>query len=836
MEQKENKTRVLKPVAKRSLHGTPHNTPRPQPPQLPALSEILSPSEPPRSGPNPPPPSFPAALSKSTGFLSGSKPFSSWRAPSAASTQSDNHPAASAPSAPSTPAITGNVEPAVKSEVGIAFSTAESDQCSSDEEFSMENEISLSQDKLNSLSVHDISDHLLEDGKDDQPHMMMQLAPGFASMLSEQEEKLLKEIGAYTVPLKLGPDPIILGRDHYYPVFGDKIRGCETFHLSRRHCVFHVSMADSKDSSKQYKVVVENTSTNGLDVNGRAMKSLEQRELHVGDTVTLLKIRNHGSDISLAYTLLVKTPVSVPDKAKATVAPRRSPRFARGKPSASKVHLARRPRGTDSSSDFALPFSPPKKKMRFPTIRVEVLISDPFVVTSESPRHQSRGFRDELMVTMAALSPVERLAVGYECATKEALFAAVQNPRQIFVYAGGSESNKILVEDSTGMPASVDVKELSAAVGEDGCKPQMVIVFSRSVTTAQVFVDAGIQHVIFVNSSSRTRSKAASYMRSLFASLLKGSSIGESHTSARRAALGDASTSPIAGECLCGILPGGRSHDVFVGEIPKKLDYARVRASLPTLNALLVPSLPNYYLPQEDVIGEVIGALRKNRVQVCSLQGGKGVGKSSTSIYVAKYAVDRRWYKDGVHFFDVEAAFTGGKDSSPSGSLGWTSDLSESDDKRQRITRRFQNEIDELLQLLHPKTTTDTSNTTLIVLDGCDRLHAAQFRDFIVKTVQGYPNVQILITMRQFMTINIHSKIVEECTVQLKELSTTDTAAVFMSMAKVCVDPDRLAQAIPSTSLDTISKHPAVVRLNGNPLLLFRLAKELRNSSLDELQ
>lgn len=190
--------------------------------------------------------------------------------------------------------MSGSLEPEVKSEVGIAFSTAESDQCSSDEEFSMENEISLSQDKLNNLSVHDIPEHLLEDNQNQQPQVLMQLAPGFASMLSEQEEKKLKEIGAFTVPLKVSPDPIILGRDHFYPVFGDKIRGCETFHLSRRHCVFHVSRADSKDSSKQYKVIVENTSTNGLDVNGRAMKNLEQRELHVGDTVTLLKIRNHG--------------------------------------------------------------------------------------------------------------------------------------------------------------------------------------------------------------------------------------------------------------------------------------------------------------------------------------------------------------------------------------------------------------------------------------------------------------------------------------------------------------------------------------------------------------
>jgi hypothetical protein len=139
----------------------------------------------------------------------------------------------------------------------------------------------------------------------------------------------------------------------------------------------------------------------------------------------------------------------------------------------------------------------------------------------------------------------------------------------------------------------------------------------------------------------------------------------------------------------------------------------------------------------------VIGALRKSNVQVCSLQGGKGVGKSSTSVYVAKYATDRRWYKGGVHYFDVESAFSNGKDTSCSSPLGWEDDLVDSEHLRQRVTHRIQNEIEELLQLLHPKATVETSCTTLVVLDGCDRLHTAQFRDFIVTTVQAHPAVQV---------------------------------------------------------------------------------------------
>jgi hypothetical protein len=44
------------------------------------------------------------------------------------------------------------------------------------------------------------------------------------------------------------------------------------------------------------------------------------------------------------------------------------------------------------------------------------------------------------------------------------------------------------------------------------------------------------------------------------------------------------------------------------------------------------------------------------------------------------------------------------------------------------------------------------------------------------------------------MMINAHSKVVDESTVQLKELSTSDTATVFLSMAQACLDRERLSQ------------------------------------------
>uniref|UniRef100_H3HE17 FHA domain-containing protein n=1 Tax=Phytophthora ramorum TaxID=164328 RepID=H3HE17_PHYRM len=89
------------------------------------------------------------------------------------------------------------------------------------------------------------------------------------------------------------PSPIMLGRDQFQDVFGDNIRGGMLSHLSRRHCLIHVENVPSRDDSAKMsvKVRVENTSTNGIRLNGVALKSGQVRELELDDIVTLLRVR-----------------------------------------------------------------------------------------------------------------------------------------------------------------------------------------------------------------------------------------------------------------------------------------------------------------------------------------------------------------------------------------------------------------------------------------------------------------------------------------------------------------------------------------------------------------
>lgn len=170
---------------------------------------------------------------------------------------------------------------------------SDSDICSTDEELALlNNDISLSQDKLMDMSVRDIPMHV-----DGDQELVLTLSEKLSREISSSEKKAMKDLGIYIITLSSASNPIMLGRDQFYAVFGAEIRGADVCHLSRRHCVFHVlcEKTPSSDSTQRSMTVsVENTSTNGLEVNGQALKNGERRELHLGDTVTLLRIRYNG--------------------------------------------------------------------------------------------------------------------------------------------------------------------------------------------------------------------------------------------------------------------------------------------------------------------------------------------------------------------------------------------------------------------------------------------------------------------------------------------------------------------------------------------------------------
>jgi hypothetical protein len=167
----------------------------------------------------------------------------------------------------------------------------DADDVSSDEELMSipapdipDPEVSFSQEKLGDLSV---TENNLEDS------VVLTLCDGLANSLTKAERDRMELLNLYTIVLAQQPSPIVLGRDQFQDVFGDNIRGGTISHLSRRHCLIHVeSMASHDDSAKLgVKVRVEDTSTNGIRVNGVPLKTGQVYELELDDVVTLLRIR-----------------------------------------------------------------------------------------------------------------------------------------------------------------------------------------------------------------------------------------------------------------------------------------------------------------------------------------------------------------------------------------------------------------------------------------------------------------------------------------------------------------------------------------------------------------
>lgn len=239
---------------------------------------------------------------------------------------------AATPKNSSTPAHTANsFAPSgfVRLDTG-KLNAGDSDEFSSDEELYFQNDMSLSQEKMQDLSFRDTPESDCE-----QESLVLTLSEKLFNNLSNDEKTTMKGLGIYTIPLSTQPSPIVLGRDQFQSVFGEAIRGSDIKSLSRRHCVFYVETVPAKAPKSSIAIVVENTSTNGLEVNNRALKYGERQELQLGDVVTLLKIRNHGvsetvnpvsvdatdvlrgdvsqDDVSLSYV------VSYPPKKKKTI-------------------------------------------------------------------------------------------------------------------------------------------------------------------------------------------------------------------------------------------------------------------------------------------------------------------------------------------------------------------------------------------------------------------------------------------------------------------------------------------------------------------------------------
>ncbi|OWZ11845.1 hypothetical protein PHMEG_00015073 [Phytophthora megakarya] len=680
-------------------------------------------------------------------------------------------------------------------------------------------EISFSQEKLGDLSV---TENNLEES------VVLTLCDGLANSLTKVERDRMELLNLYTIALVQQPSPIILGRDQFQEVFGDNIRGGMLFHLSRRHCLIHVENLNSRDGSASVgvKVRVENTSTNGIRVNGVQLKNGEMKELEMDDTVTLLRIRRDEDDVSLEYKL-VRSGTPRDKSSRRNRKSRHDGRFVRpsdkfsseltdlsnryGLPPAEKTdeaHSASGPaqvivhemRHHISSGPFSPPDVPlleekevetskPEAVQQIPiltqNIRCTILFADQttqdFSESSQPLEVSNFDYREELSEVLSAFASIRNFdASSYHCATTETIQEALNDDSDVLFYTGGGDVEHLVVEAPNGLSTRLekdDIFELFSKATSSTTK--LVVVISPSLEPAFLLAECGAPHVCYLSSASKHSLRVTAFVRALFAGLLKGFSIEKSYTLAEFVALNDLLPIVRPVDQMCKLLSSSKQHNVLIGS-PIKDTVATDRNVITLVNAPFIPVLATHFLGRDVVVRK---ASLARKVRVCNIYGARGVGKSSIAIHLARMSYRTRGYRNGVHYFAVDKLVENIQNGiKPALIDSQDEDYSQPNEREDALPKVIRG-VETLLRSL-PETDPANYPTTLLVLDGCDVVLPA-LEVFVLNIVRAFPSIQILLTSTEKLQIDIDDdKTLTEEAIHVEELGKLDSAKLFFKLAR----------------------------------------------------
>ncbi|KAF4133345.1 FHA(forkhead-associated) domain-containing protein [Phytophthora infestans] len=738
-------------------------------------------------------------------------------------------------------------------------------------------DISFSQEKLGDLSV---TENNLEETA------VLTLCDGLANSLTKVERDRMELLNLYTIALAQQPSPIVLGRDQFQDVFGDNIRGGMLSHLSRRHCLIHVENMSSQDESARMgvKVRIEDTSTNGIKINGLPLKNGQSHELQLNDIVTLMRIRRGEEDVSLEYKLIRADPGPEKSKRRSRKS-RHDGRFVRpsDKFSCELLDVSNRhglspvqesdgvspvtvparaiaqdmrheipaglftPADTSQSSrkkedtSKAEPFRPMPILAR--RIQCTVLFADQstqdFSETSQPLEEANFDYREELSEILSSFASIRSFdASSYHCATIETIEDALNDDSDVVFYTGGGDEDHLVVEGSNGLSARLEKDDIRQLLSEAGpYSPKLIVVIAPSLGPANrlrtrllafLLAECGAPHVCFLSSTSKHSLRVTSFIRALTAGLLKGYSIEKSYILAEFVALNDLLPIVRPTDQICKLLPSSKRHNNQIGS--PITEAAADRNVIALLNALFIPVLATHFLGRDVQVRKVKAALAQ-KIRVCNVHGPRGVGKSSIAIHVAKMSYRTRGYRNGVHYFAVDKLVEHIQN-------GINSVLASShDDEYPRPSTQREDPLPKVIEgvetLLHSLPETDPANypTTLLVLDGCDVVLPA-LEVFVLNIIRSFPSVQILVTSTEKLQLDTDGgDYLREEAIHVKELGKADSAKLFFKLARGHLTSRQFRHLFPDSSIDAISNDERLLGTKGNPFRISRLVYQLESQT-----
>lgn len=762
-----------------------------------------------------------------------------------------------------------NIEPAkgistpvLETVSSVAMPSFDTDDVSSDEELIgipgpdiPDPEISFSQEKLGDLSV---TENNLEET------VVLTLCEGLAKSLSKAERDRLDLLNLYTIALSQQPSPIILGRDQFQDVFGDNIRGGMLSHLSRRHCLIHVENVPSQnDSSKMgVKVRVEDTSTNGIRVNGIQLKNGQTQELDIDDIVTLLRIRRDEDDVSLEYKL-VRSDQPSEKRSRGSRKSRHDGRYVRpsdkfsyelqdisnrhglspvlesevapptAAPAQAIAHETRHeipvgpfvPAKIHSKEEEA---SKPERVQKMPILTRRIRSTVLFADQSQLLEDSNFDYCEELSEALSVFASIRTFdASSYHCATAESIEDALNDDSDVVFYTGGGKGDHLIIEAPNGLSARLekdDIVQLFSEVNYSMSK--IILVISPSSDPAYLLAECGAPHVCYLSSASEHRPRVTAFIRALLSGLLKGFSIEKSYSLAEYVALNDLLPIVRPSDQICEMLPSSTRHNVQIGSSVADI-VVTDRNVIAMLNAPFIPVLAPHFMGRDTLVRKIKAALAR-KVRVCNVYGPRGVGKSSIAIHISKTAYHTRGYRNGVHYFAVDKHvehIQNGRNPVLTDPQG---DEYSSNSHREDPLPKIVEGIDALLRSL-PETDPANYPTTLLVLDGCDVVLPA-LEVSLLNIIRSFPSVQILLTSTKKLLISSDQDeaLLEEA-VHVEELGKLDSAKLLLKLAK---SAEQFQQYFPDSSIEAISNNEHLLSTNGNPFRISRLLYELESQTV----
>ncbi|KAG7378893.1 hypothetical protein PHYPSEUDO_009325 [Phytophthora pseudosyringae] len=747
----------------------------------------------------------------------------------------------------------------------------DSDDVSSDEELMgipgpdiPDPEISFSQEKLGDLSV---TENNLEET------VVLTLCDGLANSLTKVERDQMELLNLYTIALAQQPSPIMLGRDQFQDVFGDNIRGGMLSHLSRRHCLVHVENVPSRDDSAKMgvKVRVEDTSTNGIRVNGIQLKNGQSHELELDDIVTLLRIRRDEDDVSLEYKLVRADPPPENNK-RMSRKNRHDGRFVRPSDKFSCELLdvsSRRGLSPVQESDVVPPSTAPvravahERRHQIPAgpftpaeahfsakketgmskaepvrqssilkrrIRCTILFADQstqdFSESSQPLEDANFDYREELSEVLSTFASIRTFdASSYHCATTESIEDALNDDSDVVFYTGGGDEDHLVVEAPNGLSARLEKNDALHLFSEaNHSMPKLIVVISPSIEP-----ECGAPHVCFLSSASKHSLRVTAFIRALFAGLLKGFSIEKSYTLAEFVALNDLLPIVRPADQICKMLPSSKQHSVQIGS-PITNAVATDRNVIALLNASFIPVLATHFLGRE-VLVRKLKAVLAQKARVCNVYGPRGVGKSSIAIHVAKTSYRTRGYRNGVHYFAVDKLVEHIQNGiKPLLTDSQDNDSSRPNNQREDPLRSVIGGVETLLRSL-PETDPANYPTALLVLDGCDVVLPA-LEVFVLNILRSFPDVQILLTSTEKVQVDTdEDEVLLEEAIHVEELGKVDSARLFFKLARGHLTSKQFRQHFLDSSIEAISNDERLLGTKGNPFRISRLVYVLESQT-----